>query len=238
MEDVQALDDLDLASEEEVLALHDAENRLRRDERQDARHAALAHERQRSEDCWVERVLATQVEKWSSVHRQREDHRVPPQLGAAAASSKAEQRAEQPFTAVARRGDPKEYCKWRPEDDCKWQAACRPLGLTLLHDKHKGRALTTARAFKQGEALLRVSPTVYVLDGHSAALRCHHCLRESERLLRCGACGFARYCSAAHQRAAWAEHRAECSMLKRTKPRVPGQTMRLLARLVAKMGTL
>ena len=117
-------------------------------------------------------------------------------------------------------------------EDERWQASLARFGLRLTVDAGGERGLATARAFGAGDELLRVAPTVAVLNEASRARRCHWSFAESERLLRCSACGYARYCSAAHQRDAWAQHKPECALLRASRPRVPGPTMLLLARLL------
>jgi len=115
-------------------------------------------------------------------------------------------------------------------DDPIWQSALAPFGLALSVDAECGRGLTTARAFRAGEELLRVAPTVAVLNDDSVGDRCHHSFAASASLKRCSGCQFARYSCAAHQRAAWPAHRDECAVIKATRPRVLGPTLRLLGR--------
>ena len=118
----------------------------------------------------------------------------------------------------------------------RWHEALAPWGLTLAAAGAVGgggRGLVTTRSFKRGEVLMRVTPAVAVVSGRHLSSRCHHSHATGGRLLVCSRCGCARYCSADHQRAAWAGHRDECALLAQTRPRVPGQTVRLLARLLA-----
>ena len=86
-------------------------------------------------------------------------------------------------------------------EDERWQASLARFGLRLTVDAAGERGLATARAFGAGDELLRVAPTVAVLNEASRARRCHWSFAESERLLRCSACGYARYCSAACRKA-------------------------------------
>ena len=79
-------------------------------------------------------------------------------------------------------------------EDERWQASLARFGLRLTVDAAGERGLATARAFGAGDELLRVAPTVAVLNEASRARRCHWSFAESERLLRCSACGYARYC--------------------------------------------
>ena len=42
---------------------------------------------------------------------------------------------------------------------------------------------------------------------------CHHCLQSSERMNRCSACKFSKYCSPWCQKEDWATHKHECKEL-------------------------
>ena len=122
------------------------------------------------------------------------------------------------------------------EEECRrFAAALAPFGLTVEVVDGAGRGLQTTRAFAAGELLLRVAPTAAVIDGASADSRCHESFalpKEGASLQRCSGCRFARYACAARQRDAWRCHQHECTLLKATRPRVPGATLRLLARLL------
>ena len=122
------------------------------------------------------------------------------------------------------------------EEECRrFAAALAPFGLTVDEVDGAGRGLATTRAFAAGELLLRVAPTAAVVDGASADSRCHESFalpKEGASLQRCSGCRFARYACAARQRDAWRCHQHECTLLKATRPRVPGATLRLLARLL------
>lgn len=117
-------------------------------------------------------------------------------------------------------------------EDATWEAALAPQGLTLLRRDRVQRGVKTMRKFAPGEVVLRATAAAMTLTNESSTTHCHHCVRPSGELMRCSACGFARYSSAANQRAAWASHKHECAMLKRTRPRVPGPTVRMLIRLL------
>lgn len=116
--------------------------------------------------------------------------------------------------------------------DACWTSALATHGLALVRSAESGRGLAAARPFAVGEVVLRAAPAAVVLSAQEAAGRCHHCLSVSGQLKRCSGCGHARYCCTQHQRDAWRVHRAECRMLKHTRPRVPGPSMLLCARLL------
>ena len=120
--------------------------------------------------------------------------------------------------------------------EAEWAAALEPFGLCLMDDGNEvggGRGLSTAVAVRAGQELLRVPPSAAVVDATRASSLCHFCFEEAAvPLLRCSGCHFACYCSARHQKSAWAEHKLECRMLRHTAPRVPGTTIRLLGRVL------
>jgi SET and MYND domain-containing protein len=108
-----------------------------------------------------------------------------------------------------------------------------------------GRGLVAARDTHAGDVLFRESAYACVVNQDQAKVLCHCCFRTAEEagveaLLRCSRCKYARYCTAEHQRAAWAGgdgaagcgHRHECAWLQRVAPRRPSQTVRLAARSV------
>ena len=179
-------------------------------DRWEARTRAEAEEedrRQAAEDAWVDGVVA-------------EQERLEAQRKAQAAAARASAPSAAPAAAT----------RAFSGDDQMWQLALAPFGLALSVDAECGRGLTTARAFRAGEELLRVAPTVAVLSEDHVGDRCHHCLAAAASLKRCSGCQHARYCCAAHQRAAWRHHREECAVIKATRPRVLGPTLRLLGR--------
>ena len=126
-------------------------------------------------------------------------------------------------------------------DDDEWAAALAPFGLRLTRNEVSGRGLVADRAFAPGDVLMSAPAASAVLLADCASTHCHHChvaaLGSSAAappvsLKVCSACKYARYCCAAHQRAAWPAHKSECKMLQHTKPRVPGPSILLLARLL------
>jgi len=82
---------------------------------------------------------------------------------------------------------------------------------------------------------LRSQPFAHVvLQKHSAGV-CDWCLRSTNSLQRCSSCKVTRYCDTKCQRLAWTLHKEECSYLKRVAPKVPPDTVRLLARIIFKL---
>ncbi|KAK1793096.1 hypothetical protein P4O66_011496 [Electrophorus voltai] len=60
-----------------------------------------------------------------------------------------------------------------------------------------------------------------------------HC--RGDGLLRCSQCKCTRYCSTQCQRQAWPEHKRECKCLKHLQPRVPTDSVRLVARIIFRL---
>jgi len=204
--------------------LEAAEPVVRAEEEAERAHQERQRAREAAEDDWVDRVVAEQ-EALADARTLREADAE--ELAASAASRDGV--ALEDATAA-------EEAATAALDWARWELALAPFGLKLVASGAPGgggRGLAAGRSFARGEVILRTSPAVSVLNGESLATCCHHCHVRGRRLLACTRCGCARYCSAAHQRAAWKEHKDECDLLARTRPRVPGQTVRLLARLLS-----
>lgn len=89
-----------------------------------------------------------------------------------------------------------------------------------------------------GDIVISCLPYAHVLMGKERGRRCDECfmagsLRE-RTLNRCSKCRIAHYCSPSCQRSAWSLHKPECEAFLRTKPDVPTESVRLMARLVLK----
>jgi len=128
-------------------------------------------------------------------------------------------------------------------------------GVEVRQHPLKGRCLVATREFAPGDVVLRQQPYAVALvfggdgdpggsgggggggGGGSGCCCCDYCHRPVglpaglPPALRCSRCKLARYCSPAHQRAAWAAwHREECAALADAAPRRPPLTLRLAAR--------
>ena len=168
-------------------------------------YEAACRAREQAEDDWVDSVV-------------EESDRI--------AKAKKQQKEQQ-----QKEQQQKEKKKEAAEEPCFAPAFAR-LGLRCVAAASKDRRTVANRSFRAGEVVLRSPAAGCVLSPSCATTRCHHCLCESAQLKRCSACGYARYCCAAHQRDAWPAHKAECQALRMTKPRVPGPTVLLLLRLL------
>ncbi|KAL3914800.1 MAG: hypothetical protein SGPRY_007492 [Prymnesium sp.] len=119
----------------------------------------------------------------------------------------------------------------------RFGARLASFGLRLSHEQGcAGRGIISDKDLEAGAIVLTSPPATAVVAAEAATSHCHHCFRASSPLMRCSGCRFARYCSRAHQQAAWGVHSRECSLLRKTKHRVPGASIRLLARVLWLLG--
>jgi ribosomal protein L34 len=113
-------------------------------------------------------------------------------------------------------------------------------------------------SYRVGDEILRGRiPFAYVVNQKLAETTCDECLKRTDQksnskqkfFLRCSGCKYVRYCSTTCQKVAWtgsssgfkSGHREECAYLQRVKPRIPPDTVRLLARIILRLrcgGTL
>ncbi|XP_055029268.2 histone-lysine N-methyltransferase SMYD3 [Misgurnus anguillicaudatus] len=96
----------------------------------------------------------------------------------------------------------------------------------------KGNGLRALREIKVGEVIHSCEPFAFCIAKSFLKTTCHNCLKRGESLLRCSQCKTARYCSAQCQKQAWPEHKRECKCLKHLQPRIPTDSVRLVARII------
>ena len=58
--------------------------------------------------------------------------------------------------------------------------------------------------------------------------------RPTTKLMKCGACKFARYCSRDCQKKHWPEHKKQCMAIKRIAPRVANDEIRMVSEILWK----
>ena len=212
MEDIAADDKAKLAGEDErVISEADFAAQEAEDQAQEAYESRCAV-RAKAEDDWVDKVVAEQ----EALEKEKKSEAEPAKAKCA--------------------GEPKNAAPSASVDDKHWASALLPFGMQLVRAAASGRGVAAARSFAPGDVLLRAPAVAAVPTAECAFTHCHHCLKPAEALKICSACKYARYCCVAHQRAAWPAHKAECRMLKRTRPRVPGPSVLLLARLLDLVG--
>nr|XP_047904256.1 histone-lysine N-methyltransferase SMYD1 [Anser cygnoides] len=79
----------------------------------------------------------------------------------------------------------------------------------------KGRGLKAQKEFLPGDVIFAEPAYAAVVFDSLTHVICHTCFKRQERLHRCGQCKFAYYCDRTCQRAAWLNHKNECSAIKR-----------------------
>uniref|UniRef100_A0A6F9DTW6 [histone H3]-lysine(4) N-trimethyltransferase n=1 Tax=Phallusia mammillata TaxID=59560 RepID=A0A6F9DTW6_9ASCI len=107
--------------------------------------------------------------------------------------------------------------------------------IEVFHSAEKGRGLCTKSGLLRGSVVLSCDPFVYVLTKSQKGVRCDHCLKRQDTLLRCSGCKFMRYCDRKCQKGAWHQHKPECAALKRVSPKIPPDFVILLSRVLWKL---
>ncbi|XP_059701394.1 histone-lysine N-methyltransferase SMYD1 isoform X1 [Haemorhous mexicanus] len=104
----------------------------------------------------------------------------------------------------------------------------------LFTTEGKGRGLKAQKEFLPGDVIFAEPAYAAVVFDSLTHVICHTCFKRQERLHRCGQCKFAHYCDRTCQRAAWLNHKNECSAIKR-HGKAPTENIRLAARILWKM---
>ncbi|XP_077095121.1 histone-lysine N-methyltransferase SMYD3 [Siphateles boraxobius] len=99
----------------------------------------------------------------------------------------------------------------------------------------KGNGLRALRGIKPGEVIHSCEPFAFCIARDFLKTTCQSCLKRGESLLRCSQCKTARYCSVHCQKQAWLDHKRECKCLQRLQPRIPTDSVRLVARIIFKL---
>ncbi|XP_063066560.1 histone-lysine N-methyltransferase SMYD1a [Engraulis encrasicolus] len=98
----------------------------------------------------------------------------------------------------------------------------------------KGRGLRTTKALVAGDVVFTEGAYAAVVFDSMALDVCHNCFRRQANPHRCAQCKFAHYCDRTCQRAAWDEHKKECSAI-RNIGMPPKESVRLVARTMWRM---
>lgn len=99
----------------------------------------------------------------------------------------------------------------------------------------KGNGLRALREIKPGEVIYSCEPFAFCVARDFLKTACQSCLKRGESLSRCSQCKTARYCSVQCQKQAWPDHKRECKCLKHLQPRIPTDSVRLVARIIFKL---
>lgn len=99
----------------------------------------------------------------------------------------------------------------------------------------KGNGLRALREIKPGEVIYSCEPFAFCVARDFLKTACQSCLTRGESLSRCSQCKTARYCNVQCQKQAWPDHKRECKCLKHLQPRIPTDSVRLVARIIFKL---
>ncbi|KAK6492362.1 histone-lysine N-methyltransferase Smyd1-like isoform X1 [Huso huso] len=101
----------------------------------------------------------------------------------------------------------------------------------VFNSEGKGRGLRATKELWAGDVLFaEPSYSAVVFDSLTQGV-CHNCFKKQLKLQRCGQCKFAHYCDRTCQKEGWAEHKSECSAIKKNGS-VPNENIRLAARIL------
>ncbi|XP_056314862.1 histone-lysine N-methyltransferase SMYD1a [Danio aesculapii] len=95
----------------------------------------------------------------------------------------------------------------------------------------KGRGLRGTKDLSAGEVVFAEASFAAVVFDSLSLQVCHSCFRRQVNPHRCAQCKFAHYCDRTCQRAAWDEHKKECSAI-RNIGKAPNENVRLVARIL------
>ncbi|CAM4648661.1 unnamed protein product [Leuciscus chuanchicus] len=99
----------------------------------------------------------------------------------------------------------------------------------------KGNGLRALRGIKPGEVIHSCEAFAFCIAKDFLKTTCQSCLKRGQSLSRCSQCKTARYCSIQCQKQAWLDHKRECKCLQRLQPRIPTDSVRLVARIIFKL---
>ncbi|XP_055056229.1 histone-lysine N-methyltransferase SMYD1a [Misgurnus anguillicaudatus] len=98
----------------------------------------------------------------------------------------------------------------------------------------KGRGLRATKDISTGEVVFSEASFAAVVFDSLSMQVCHACFRRQLNPHRCAQCQFAHYCDRTCQRAAWDEHKQECSAIRKMGKK-PNENVRLAARIMWRM---
>ncbi|XP_078264966.1 histone-lysine N-methyltransferase SMYD1b isoform X2 [Rhinoraja longicauda] len=98
----------------------------------------------------------------------------------------------------------------------------------------KGRGLKTKQDFWSGDVVFAEPAYAAVVFDNLTHHVCHGCFKKQAKLQRCGQCKFAHYCDRTCQKAAWTDHKSECSAI-RNHGKAPSESIRLASRILWRM---
>ena len=93
----------------------------------------------------------------------------------------------------------------------------------------------------KGSEVLKCAPFAHVVALDSRETVCDGCMRlasedEVDKFKKCSGCKAVFYCRITCQKTAWSTyHRDECQSLRKVSPKIPTDTVRLMARIIFKL---
>ncbi len=90
----------------------------------------------------------------------------------------------------------------------------------------------------KGQQVLKCKPFAHVVGMQHKDSLCDFCMRDAgqKTLKKCSGCKVVYYCQVSCQKKAWMTyHRQECSYLSKVAPKIPTDTVRLMARIIFKL---
>jgi len=90
----------------------------------------------------------------------------------------------------------------------------------------------------RGREILQCLPFAHVVALESREIVCDGCMRSAseKQFQKCSGCKAVYYCTVDCQRKAWISyHRSECKCLRKVSPKIPTDTVRLMARIIFKL---
>ncbi|XP_069779637.1 histone-lysine N-methyltransferase Smyd1-like isoform X2 [Narcine bancroftii] len=99
---------------------------------------------------------------------------------------------------------------------------------------NKGRGLKAKQDVFSGDVVFAEPAYAAVVFDNLTHHVCHGCFKKQAKLQRCMQCKFAHYCDRTCQRAAWTEHKNECTAI-RNRGKAPSESVRLASRILWRM---
>ncbi|XP_051898392.1 histone-lysine N-methyltransferase SMYD1b isoform X2 [Pristis pectinata] len=98
----------------------------------------------------------------------------------------------------------------------------------------KGRGLKAKQDLWSGDVVFAEPAYAAVVFDNLTHHVCHGCFKKHAKLQRCMQCKFAHYCDRTCQKAAWTEHKNECTAI-RNHGKAPSESIRLASRILWRM---
>ncbi|XP_072112811.1 histone-lysine N-methyltransferase SMYD1b isoform X2 [Mobula birostris] len=104
----------------------------------------------------------------------------------------------------------------------------------VFDTESKGRGLKTKQEVWSGDVVFAEPAYAAVVFDNLTQQVCHGCFKKQGKLQRCAQCKFAHYCDRTCQKAAWTEHKNECTAIRKFG-KAPSESIRLASRILWRM---